>query len=182
MEEAWKCIPGYENLYQVSNQGRVRRLGGTPQCRKTRVLKPGKANSGYLRVALCKKGRSSTGMIHQLVMLSFIGEQGDRHVNHLNGDKTDNRLKNLEYCTPKENSQHASSIGLLPIRRGEKNGRAKLRDKDVRELLYLYKSGLSRGELQERFCVSKTTVQGIVTKKTWRHLMIDLLNEGESND
>ena len=118
--EQWRAIPGYEGLYEVSDQGRVR---GTDRIRirKTRwgteapfrvpgkVLKNSLSDvSTYYRVSLHKNDGSGgiQAFVHHLVMLAFVGERplGLNHIRHLNGNPLDNRLENLVYGTASENA------------------------------------------------------------------------------
>lgn len=98
MEEVWKDIPNYEGLYEVSNFGNVYSV------RKKIRLKPGDNGYGYLSVVLCKNGIQTNYKVHRLVMLAFIGEPpAGCEVNHIDGNKSNNRLDNLEYITSSEN-------------------------------------------------------------------------------
>lgn len=170
MNEEWRSIPGYEGLYEVSNDGQVRRLAGSPKCRKTRTLKLNPTPKGYVVVALSKRGVVTNVEVHRLVMWAFVGEQGVSWVNHINGIKVDNHLENLEYVTPGENLKHAYATGLMPPRYGSKNPAARTTESIVREILALYKAGVSRKELRTRFSLSQTTIQGIVTRSSWGHV------------
>ena len=99
--EIWKTIPGYEN-YQVSNLGRVK---------GTKILKPNVRPSGYVYAQLTINGKNKSISIHRLVMMTFVGIS-KLDVDHINGDKSDNRLSNLRYVTSRENNlAKASSKG-----------------------------------------------------------------------
>lgn len=111
-EEVWKDIPDYEGYYQASNFGRIRSLdrevagkAGSVQVRKGRVLKPELNKSGYLLVMLSKNSKHKMFSIHRLVYSAFYGSiSEDYEVNHIDEDKTNNRLENLNLMTRKENN------------------------------------------------------------------------------
>lgn len=113
--EQWRAVPGYEGMYEVSDQGRVRsldrhvpnnfRLSGFTFVRG-RMMVPIDDTRGYLRVGLTKANRKKHFRIHQLVLMAFVGPcPTKQEVRHLNGIKTDNRLENLQYGTKLENVQ-----------------------------------------------------------------------------
>ena len=110
--ETWKNIKGYEGLYQVSDQGRVKSLERKDSWGRTiteRILKPAPASNGYLVVTLYAGGKPTVRKVHRLVCQAFHQNQDNKpQVNHINEDKTDNRACNLEWCTAKENCNHGS--------------------------------------------------------------------------
>jgi len=120
--ETWKVIPGYEGLYEVSDQGNVKtfRRGANG-----RLLKPGRMPRGHLSVAL---GRGNSQCVHKLVLLAFVGPAPDKHeCCHNNGNPADNRLENLRWGTRSENIRDAVRHGtwLTPERiAGQIKGRA----------------------------------------------------------
>lgn len=104
----WKNVPGYENLYQVSNLGQVRSLNYR-RTGETKILKPEKDTKGYLRVTLCKNGKRKNCQVHRLVALSFI--QNDENlpcVNHKDENPSNNHVENLEWCSYKYNNNFGS--------------------------------------------------------------------------
>jgi len=123
MEEIWKEIPGYP-MYRVSNLGNIKHIE-TTQYRHgkkqsfwyhhpEKILSPRIGTNGYTRVTLREDGKSKDFSIHRLVAKAFIENIDSRPcVNHKNGDKTDNRVSNLEWCTYQENVHHAIDTGLF---------------------------------------------------------------------
>ena len=115
--EIWKDVFGFEGLYQVSNLGKVRSLdmlvnyGIGIGLRKGRVLKPKKNNGGYLQVVLCKEGKPTCFLVHRLVWEAFNGKIPEgMQINHIDEDKSNNRLENLNLMTPKENTNWGTAI------------------------------------------------------------------------
>lgn len=120
--EYWKDIENYEN-YQVSNLGRIRRKAklvnvGIKNVKKAfkqeMILKPLKLTKGYLGVVLYdKNSKGKTYKIHRLVATAFIPNPNDLpQVNHIDGNKQNNKMDNLEWCDCQENMQHSYKIGL----------------------------------------------------------------------
>jgi hypothetical protein len=107
--EVWKDIKGYEGIYKVSSYGRVKSYKKPIPI----IIKPGKDKDGYLQFVLYKQGNPTMRKIHRNVAESFIiNTLNKKCVNHINGIKSDNRVENLEWCTHKENIQHALKTGL----------------------------------------------------------------------
>ena len=109
--EIWRDIEGFEGIYQISSQGRVKslkRIDNNNHPIKEKILKPNIDNregKGCLRVRLCKNGKQKFFQIHRLVYETFVGKiPDDMQCNHINEKKDDNRLENLNLMTPKENS------------------------------------------------------------------------------
>lgn len=101
-------------LYEVSNLGNVRRLrfiNGRHNIEKIKMCKQTLNTWGYITVNLCKNGKSNTKRVHRLVAVAFLGNS-DLQVDHIDGNKQNNRLDNLEYVTAKENTQRAWKKGL----------------------------------------------------------------------
>ena len=106
-EEIWCPIKGYESLYEVSDQGRVRSL----KFGKERILKPGRMSKGYLFVSLYKNGEQKKCKVHRLVAKTFIPNPDNLpEVNHKDEDKTNNKVSNLEWCDRKYNQNYGTGI------------------------------------------------------------------------
>lgn len=110
MEEIWKSIKNYEGLYDASNYGRIRSLdhwrdNGTGRyIQKGRIMNSVKTKKGYLRVQLCKNGKQKHFLVHRLVYEAFNGAIPDGYeVNHINEDKTDCSLDNMNLLTHGQN-------------------------------------------------------------------------------
>lgn len=112
--EAWKEITWTNGRYFVSDEGRVMTRNGRKKkpMSDDGIMRPAAHPNGYLKVNLFVNRKYYTCLIHNLVMAAFVGDSEGRDVNHKNGIKTDNRLCNLEYCTRKENMEHATHMGL----------------------------------------------------------------------
>lgn len=112
--EIWKPVPGYEGYYQVSSLGRVKRIKGGKGTVSGSILKNSITNCGYFNVGLSVNSKLKIVGVHRLVAEAFIPNPDNKpEVNHINGDKQDNRIVNLEWSTRSENIQHAWMTGLI---------------------------------------------------------------------
>ena len=110
MKEEWRPIKGYEGLYEVSNMGRVKSL----YCGKTRILKQDTNQGGYMVVDLHKNRTSNRKLVHRLVATAFIRNSNSyKIINHKDGNKKNNTIDNLEWCTWSYNTKHAYHNGLM---------------------------------------------------------------------
>lgn len=181
--ERWKFVPGYEGLYEVSDQGKVRSLPRQGKYRvyggKTRRLV---LRNGYPALTLSKDNVSQTRYVHRLVLLAFVGGSPSKlHcTNHKNGNRTDNHLENLEWTTYSENSKHACDVlgtcvpPAFPINQaGEANPQSKLTASNVRYIRQQCEHHYYRGlltELAKQFNVSIPTISMVVSRKRWSHI------------
>ena len=120
MQEIWKDIKDFEGFYQVSNLGNVRSLDRIVRCNtgyaniKGKLLKPILHKKGYYKVDLSKEGKSKRYFIHRLVALTFLeNKENKEQINHIDGNKKNNCINNLEFCTNYENYIHAKTTGLI---------------------------------------------------------------------
>jgi hypothetical protein len=179
MKEIWKPVPvqKYSDRYSVSNHGRVRREEYTVTVTKsngtTYDLTYGQKQmvrhncNGYEVVNLARDGGHSTIYVHRLVLKAFGGSPltPDHEVNHIDGDKTNNHISNLEWMTKSENVKHAWKTGLN--KRWEGKGTEKVSDADVRQIRRLYHSAddITYREIAEQYDLNKFYVNQIVNKK-----------------
>ncbi len=128
--------------------------------------------SGYRQVKLTGPHGKRTFKIHRLVLTAFRGPCPEgMEACHDNGNPADNRLSNLRWDTKQGNSADMLRHGTTP--RGEKNGKTKLSEEEVRTIRWMWQSeGLTLREIAEFMEVPKATVRGIVTARTWGHLKL----------
>jgi hypothetical protein len=121
--EIWRDVVGYEGIYEVSNTGQVRTRKDkiTHSVRhgkrtwKQRVLKQKVTKDNTCRVSLYKDKTEQTWLVHRIVALAFIPlVEGKDFINHIDGNRLNNSVENLEWCTYKENANHAFDTGLMP--------------------------------------------------------------------
>lgn len=132
MSEIWKDIPNYQKLYQVSNYGKIRSLDhySSNHFYKGRVLKPWANRKGYLLVKLCKNGHIKELQLHRIVASVFLPNHDKKlQVNHLDENKKNNKVANLEWCTAKQNSNYGTRNKRISIT--NKNGKC---SKKVKQL------------------------------------------------
>jgi len=159
MEEIWKDIPFATN-YLCSNLGNVKsKRFGIP-------LKGYLNKSGYMRVQLgnCRNKH----YVHRLVAQTFLpNKDGNNIVNHIDGNKLNNRVENLEWCTCSENDNHAYKMGLRQPTKGEKHGSHKLTAIQVEDIRIFLGQNVSIAEISRKYGVAKKTIRDIRSRKTW---------------
>jgi hypothetical protein len=122
LEEIWKPVPNYEGFYEVSNLGRFRSLDGYRKCRagklakkKGQIIKQGKYPNGYMQVHFKVNGIDKCFLSHRIVADVFVENDNPKLktiVNHIDGNKYNNNISNLEWVTYSENQKHAYKNGL----------------------------------------------------------------------
>ena len=114
----WRPIAGFKGRYEVSSEGEVRSLARKGRKRQI-FLKPFNNTQGYLQVVLTKGGKRDQPRVHRLVMQAFVGPCPENmEVNHIDEDKTNNCISNLEYVTHKQNLNHATRNARVARARG----------------------------------------------------------------
>ena len=177
MEEIWKDVIGYEGLYQVSNLGTIKSLSRTRKnhtngiaCVKERMLNPSTSN-GYKCVQLRKNCSGKFIAVHRLVALMFLNNTEDKPtVNHIDGNKLNNVVSNLEWATYTENNIHAIKNKLRLII-GEDHFAASFSDNEVIELRKIIDSGLyTQRSIANAYSIKESVVSKIKTRATWKHI------------
>lgn len=175
MQEIWKPLINWECLYEVSNFGNIKSLDryvnhcGHKRFCKGQLLKPTLHKSNYYIVTLRNSGIQKVSKVHQLVMNTFNPNTTNQklEINHIDGNTTNNRLDNLEWCTHKQNLQHASKHHLLstykPINQYDLQGNFIKKWDSMKEAREFYNLGINS---LNRACKSKT---GIHKNYIWRY-------------
>ena len=170
----WTHVVGYEELYQVSDLGRIKRTGRSKGAHTGRVLKAQRRRGGYMKVRLYRGSQTSWAdhFVHHLVAEAFIGPRTpDSEINHKNGVTGDNRATNLEWVTRSANLQHAFDVLGRDTPKGEKHHNAKLSADKVKEIRRLFATGQwTQVDLGKRFGVSQTTVWNVICRNSWKHI------------
>lgn len=150
--------------YAISNLGRVVNLENMT------LLRPKLDRTGYVKVVMYAGDKRVERRVHRLLAEAFIDNPDNLpFVNHIDGDKTNYAIENLEWVTPKENSQHASETGLL--RKGEDSPHAKITETQARMILDDSKQGLTPSQLLEKHpYATKSIVTKIADRTRWKHL------------
>lgn len=156
-KELWKPVDSYEESYEVSNFGRIRGIN-------TCILSPQKTKKGYLRVQLYKDGKRQSCDLHRVIAIAFITNlYNKKEVNHIDNNRSNNVLSNLEWVTSVENRHHCVKQGRH--NQGEKQHSAKLRVEDILEIKSSTASGFS---LSKKYGVSDESIYKIRRGITWK--------------
>ena len=178
MIEVWKELPGNRETYEVSNFGNVRtknRLGSRGGIVVGHTLKQHCNSNGYMRVKMSICGKSKDYLVHRLVASLFLEQvDGKDFVNHIDGDKRNNHVANLEWCTKSENELHAHRIGIKRannVLRGEESFFHKLKKEDVdyiRRVHKPYDKEFGTNPLARKFGVNPQTITELIHGRTWK--------------
>jgi len=172
--EIWKDIVGFEEYYQINNTGdviakeRVSWNGKVYVVRKRKKIKSQKDGNGYVQVPLSINKKQKRYLVHRLVATAFIPNPENKpQVNHINGIKTDNFVKNLEWSTRSENVSHSFKIGLQS-NKGEKHPTNILTESLVKEIRSKYIPNIySTYRLAKEYGVSRVTISDVIKRRSW---------------
>ncbi len=163
-------IDEIEENYEITREGKIiNKNNGKEQ-------KGSVNNSGYIRVTFFGERLS----LHRVVATKFIQRIGDRdYINHIDGNKLNNSVENLEWCTASENAKHAFALGLrvptINPTHGEDHPLSTLTEKQVREIIKLVDMPYS--EIAERYNTTKSTIRHIFKGRSWKHLNLEIPKE-----
>lgn len=134
-----------------------------------RKMRPGKVSSGYLEVKLLHEGVMHRKSVHRLVAETFLDNPENKPcVNHINGNKQDNRVENLEWVTVQENVKHAHENGLSDVMYGSSNCNSNYTEAEIHNLCRLLQDGdYKLRELKEITGVSTSVISAIMTGNAW---------------
>lgn len=165
--EIWKDIKGYENIYQVSNTGKIKRIEKNKELKQA----PNKRN-GYLYIHLSGNGVNKVIRVHKLVAETFIPNPENKpQVNHIDGDKTNNRVENLEWVTNGENQIHAFKNNLQKGNFEHPNSKLTLE-----QVLYIKNNCIVGSKiygiqtLAKKFNVCNSTIKQIIQGKSYKYV------------
>lgn len=166
-----KDIEGFDGLYAITDRGEVwsypKKDYRNPHNGK--FLKQSKDSEGYMQVSLHDNGKKMRGVIHRLVARAFIPKkEGTDQINHIDGDKTNNNVSNLEWCTGAENVAHAYRLGLSSS--GQRHYKSKLSREQVIEIREIKKTGITNKVLANKFKVSHQAIGHIIRGENWKHV------------
>ncbi len=158
-------LPMIKDYYTINTEGQV--FSDNSGLMKTR----NKSGTDYQIINFqLINNKKKTFRLHRLVLMAFkpIENMDTLEVNHIDGDKTNNRLENLEWCTASENQQHAFNTGLQKPRRGSKSNFSKLLEEDIERIFELKRQGYTQQEIGNKVGCTRSNISYILNKKTWQ--------------
>ena len=161
--EIWKNVVGYEDEYEASSLGNIRR--------KRNNLKTRVGSSGYIYLSLSKNGTTTTKLAHRVIAEAFLENKEDKEqVNHKDCNKENNNISNLEWNTRAENRDHAIMNGRERDQRGEKNNMSRLTKEDVLHIRRLINEGVTAYKVHKEHYphIHQQTIYGIKQRRIWK--------------
>jgi hypothetical protein len=159
--------------YYVTEDGDVYRLWKFKGFKKLKLYKN---RYGYLKIDLSTDGQNKNYAIHRLVAEVYHSNPDNLpQVNHIDGDKSNNHISNLEWCNNSHNQKHAYQIGLQKrqSRKGEMGNNSKLTNEDIKWIRNNYIPNhniFGQRAISQKFNISQSQISFIVNKKTWKHI------------
>ena len=174
--EVWKDVKEFLGYYQVSNLGRYRSAertvtfaDGRVRTFESKILKPYISKQGYHIATLSYKGKNFKRRVHRMVAENFLEPvEGDVEVNHIDGDKLNNKVSNLEWISHSDNLTHFHANNNSNS--GERNNLSVLKDKDIANIREMSSNGVSSKEISLLYKVDYKTIWRIVTHQTWKYV------------
>lgn len=158
-------LPNIKDLYTINDNGEI--FSDISGKMKTR----NKGNTEYQIINfMTQEGKKKTYRVHRLVMMAFkpIEDMNNLEVNHIDGDKKNNALSNLEWCSASENQKHAFQTGLQQPRKGEKSNFSKLTQADIDKIFELRNFGWLQKDIASQIGCTRSNISYILNHKTWQ--------------
>lgn len=171
--EIWVDVPEFVGLYQMTSTGRFRSVpqhNGKCGRKMGQEIKTRIGRAGYVFVALRKSGhRQNNYLVHRLLAAVFIPNPENKPcINHINSQRDDNRIENLEWCTYSENNAHAHRVGGQRAYYGESHSQSKLTAAQAEEIRAKFKPRIyTYPMLSKEYGISIGALQAIISNKTW---------------
>jgi HNH endonuclease/NUMOD4 motif-containing protein len=156
-KEVW-CFHKNIECYVVSNKGRIKSL------LTQKILKEHSTPQGYKQIGLYIRSKRKSFMVHRLVAETYIPIKNSNYyeVNHIDGNKNNNAIENLEWCTRQENLEHAHKMKLFKRQLGETNGRCKIKNIELLDIKELFKLGFKAKDIANAYNIGYTQVYRIL--------------------
>lgn len=169
MSIEWKQIDIFDGMYSVSTTGLIRN-NVTDKILKQSIIK-----TGYYSVTVRpfgRKGVCKCFRTHREVAIAFLSKINEKiFVNHKDGNKLNNDVSNLEWCTASENSRHAVENGLMNTPKGERVANARMTDELVRIIREEYKNGnITMADIGKKYGVAPNTISNAINRVSWKHV------------
>ena len=168
--ENWNAVVGFEGVYEVSDCGNVRRIArgkGAVLGKNRKLVNRG----GYRQVILSAGNKVTLHWVHRLVAFAFLGPPPSpvAHVNHLDGDRANNHLSNLEWTSASGNLAHAYRIGRRSVSETQRS--RVFNEEDIRAIRKLSEDGARTAVIAGMYGVTRASIGAIISRRTWAHVV-----------